>query len=180
VFDVFGPLPLEVRQEDAVIPFRSLVLGDLVRIQETLVLYRLHGSNLSLEYKHIANDERELQDLYATEFRQQLSNLRCYLRDLEIARRYIEKGRWESLRRCLQEMINQCELEIAFRHGGLGTKLGVLMRGIGSNVGMNRVAKWTFRTLLPGVYARSSYVKYRRKLKPDLLFDKDSGESRRL
>lgn len=173
VFDIFGPLPLDVSQEDAVIPFRSLVLGSIARIEDTLVLYRMHSTNLSLEYKQVANDAYELQKLYAIEFGHRLHNLKCYRRDLDVARAYVEAGRWERLRQDVLRMINECELEIAFRHGGLAGKLGVLLRGIRSKIGVTPILKWTFRTILPSVYAKYCFVKYQRKLKPDLLFAKD-------
>ena len=47
VFDVFGPLPLNVRNEDQIIPFRSALLGGIKIIPDVLVSYREHEANLS-------------------------------------------------------------------------------------------------------------------------------------
>ena len=175
VFDTFGPLPLEVQQEDAVIPFRSLALGTIARIQDPLVLYRMHGKNLSLEYKYIAKDARDLQELYSIEFSHRLNNLNCYLKDLELARDCIEATRWEALRRSLLGMISICEMEIAFRQGGVAKKLSVLLQGVPKRAGATRMMKWIFRIILPSAYVKYSYAKYRKQLKPDLLFATDSG-----
>ncbi len=41
VFEVFGPLDPSIVKEDQVIPFRSSLLGNVVRIQEELVKYRV-------------------------------------------------------------------------------------------------------------------------------------------
>lgn len=42
VFSCFGPLPLDVRWEDWVIPFRAGLLGSIEYIDESLVMYRMH------------------------------------------------------------------------------------------------------------------------------------------
>jgi glycosyltransferase involved in cell wall biosynthesis len=46
-FDVFGPLDRRVVAEDMVIPFRNLLLGCVLRLNEPLVRYRTHGGNIS-------------------------------------------------------------------------------------------------------------------------------------
>jgi glycosyltransferase involved in cell wall biosynthesis len=45
-FEVFGPIPSGVLQEDNIIPFRSLLLGRVEYVPVPLVLYRRHGANL--------------------------------------------------------------------------------------------------------------------------------------
>ena len=46
LFDVYGPLDVSLRQEDAVLPFRAL-LGDGIRVvDQPLVKYRKHGDNI--------------------------------------------------------------------------------------------------------------------------------------
>ena len=47
VFDLFGPLPLNILGEDAAIPFRCALLGRVSYIDEALVQYRDHGNNVS-------------------------------------------------------------------------------------------------------------------------------------
>jgi glycosyltransferase involved in cell wall biosynthesis len=47
-FDFFGPMDSEVMSEDAVIPYRSLLLGAIEYIHEPLVLRRFTGQNLYL------------------------------------------------------------------------------------------------------------------------------------
>ena len=47
IFDKFGPLPTNVRNEDQIIPFRAALLGDVLVIPDVLVKYREHENNLS-------------------------------------------------------------------------------------------------------------------------------------
>lgn len=48
-FDFFGRMDNQTMAEDMVIPFRSLLLGDIHYINTPLVLYRTHGGNISME-----------------------------------------------------------------------------------------------------------------------------------
>lgn len=47
VYYAFGPLGAKVTNEDQVLPLRAALLGEIERINEPLVLYRKHTSNLS-------------------------------------------------------------------------------------------------------------------------------------
>lgn len=46
VFDIFGSIDTDVVSEDVVIPFRAAILGQVLPIDESLVLRRLHSNNL--------------------------------------------------------------------------------------------------------------------------------------
>lgn len=47
VFEYFSPLRPEIVQEDALLPFRALLLGEGRYLPEPLVRYRTHGGNIS-------------------------------------------------------------------------------------------------------------------------------------
>jgi len=47
LFDVFGPLPATVAEEDHVLPFRAALLGAVVFHPVPLVKYRVHAANVS-------------------------------------------------------------------------------------------------------------------------------------
>jgi len=76
------------------------------------------------------------------------------------------------------KMITDHDLEIAFRQGNVAKKLDVLRQGIAHKTGAKTQMKWIFRMMLPHVYTKYSYMKYRKQLKPDVLFAKDSGDVR--
>lgn len=50
VLDFFGPIPLEARAEDIIIPFRSALLGGIAYISEPLVLYRQDDTRMRNRY----------------------------------------------------------------------------------------------------------------------------------
>lgn len=47
-FNLFGPMDEQVMAEDMVIPFRSLLLGEIVYCPDALVHYRTHSGNVSI------------------------------------------------------------------------------------------------------------------------------------
>ena len=51
LIDRFGPLNKNVAYEDAVIPFRALLLGQIERIPEVLVRYRVHDRSVMRTYR---------------------------------------------------------------------------------------------------------------------------------
>lgn len=55
VYSLFGPIGNLARNEDHVLPLRSLLLGDIVRIEDELVRYRKHDANESGNY-FVTND----------------------------------------------------------------------------------------------------------------------------
>ncbi len=64
-FDVFGPMDDQVMAEDMVIPFRSLLLGNISFVAAPLVLYRVHGGNVSMgstNYPSHAKRRREVEN----------------------------------------------------------------------------------------------------------------------
>jgi hypothetical protein len=70
-FEIFGPIPNGVIQEDNLIPFRSLLLGRVEYVPTPLVLYRRHGENMwqrrtDPKYKNLARRKRWLRGEVAT------------------------------------------------------------------------------------------------------------------
>lgn len=46
LFDIFGPIPEDVFEEDRAIPFRALLVGRLVYVDEPLLKYRRHSGSV--------------------------------------------------------------------------------------------------------------------------------------
>ena len=85
VFEVFGPLPCGVNYEDWVIPFRSGLMGRIVYVNDVLVDYRLHGSNLWFGNVDVRSGRRKW---YADKLRhveQEIAALGCKEKDLALA-----------------------------------------------------------------------------------------------
>lgn len=91
LFDEFGPLPCDVFQEDAVIPYRALLVGSIVHVDIPLLNYRWHDQSVWAgirERSHLTFQERERRLL--TIRRQRGAILRSYRRDtLQAQRRHI-------------------------------------------------------------------------------------------
>lgn len=89
LFTVFGGLSATVVHEDDVLAFRAALLGPLVRIEEPLVEYRLHGSNAFGSYDKRAESIQELeQDDVRTrrEFKSRVLMYEDFIADLKRAR----------------------------------------------------------------------------------------------
>lgn len=85
LFGVFGPLPMEVVIEDEALAFRSLMLGGIRHVPESLVDYRRHENNISGR-----SDERWKPARVREEYRRRAIRdkavFESWLRDIEIAR----------------------------------------------------------------------------------------------
>ncbi len=84
IFDVFGPIPDEVRAEDILLPFRSALLGEIRYIYEPLVLYRRDSGRLKDDKgKNSFSQHRQRwlgwQRLYADMYRARLKDLDTFL-----------------------------------------------------------------------------------------------------
>ncbi len=163
VFDKFGPLPLEVRREDEVIPFRSLLLGTISYIREPLVRYRSHAGNISKANRRLASNKRDLQDHIAYRYYERLVNLKCYLSDLETAGDNIDSERWETIKKRLVKEIRECELEMSIRKGRTKEKLFALSREITNKFDPALTVKLLFRILCPDAYTDYCFKKHKRE-----------------
>ena len=162
IFDTFGPLPPAVRREDEVLPFRSLLLGNIAYIREPLVRNRTHDTNISNAFRRSASNSRELQDQITFKVHERLVNLKCYLTDLETAGDLVDHERKELLRKRLLREIHEHELELSIRKGSPQDKFSALAQGVMDRLGAGPIMKRLIRILFPGAYAQYSFYKYKR------------------
>ena len=161
VFDRFGPLPLEVRREDEVIPFRSLLLGNISYIKEPLVRYRSHTGNISKATRRMPENKKELHELVTNRFLERLINLKCYLTDVEAAGDLVHSERREAIRKRLLKEIQDWESEIIIREGRMRDKLSVFFRVVGESDPAS-TAKLLLRILFPGACMTYFFHRYRK------------------
>jgi glycosyltransferase involved in cell wall biosynthesis len=89
LYKVFGNLPEDIIHEDDVLAFRSILAGRLVYINEPLVKYRLHGSNVYIRNRKRRVDLKSLEqqeDRLRRDFRNRETMHKTFLLDLEKAR----------------------------------------------------------------------------------------------
>ena len=81
VFETFGPLRDYVVAEDRSMEFRCWALGSVVMVDEYLVQYRVHGSNVSAQGEGVPEEEKKRG--YARNLKVQYAMLRQFLVDLD-------------------------------------------------------------------------------------------------
>lgn len=85
IFEVFGPLPENVVNEDEALTFRSLLLGTIQHVPETLVRYRRHEENIS-GHSGTSWNARTYRDEYRKRSAREKVVFDSWLRDVQTAR----------------------------------------------------------------------------------------------
>jgi glycosyltransferase involved in cell wall biosynthesis len=89
LFNIFGGLPEDVIHEDDALAFRSVLAGQLVYINEPLVKYRLHGSNIYVRDQKRGvnlNSIAQQEDRHRRDFRSREIMHQGFLHDAEKAK----------------------------------------------------------------------------------------------
>jgi glycosyltransferase involved in cell wall biosynthesis len=154
-FDVFGPLNEQIVREDAVIPFRSALLGQVKFIPEPLVLYRKHTSNINFI------DPEELmspQALYADALKHSQGHIAVFenrLQDLDTISRLSPTREGELLdirletQRVLQDVTDEAYL---LANTNFLKRIRVMGRALWRGTPPKRVAKWFLMFFFPRLY----------------------------
>lgn len=82
IFDVFGPLPGTIRNEDQLIPFRAALLKGTYYIDKPLVRYRYHASNLSYWSKIRSSTRDKVLDLRKMQLGNMIANYELWCHSL--------------------------------------------------------------------------------------------------
>ncbi|UFS70591.1 glycosyltransferase [Geomonas sp. RF6] len=178
IFDKFGPLRADVKREDEVLPFRSLLLGTIRYIREPLVLYRLHGSNLSKWKRTVVSDGGELNDLIYGEFHERVVNLKSYLADLETGGHLLDRQRMVALRERILREIDSREVEMTLRKGSLKEKVEILRQQNAVKFDPALTARVLLRILFPDLYKQYSYHRYKKFTSSEVEMLPDGGPAR--
>jgi len=104
MFDAFGPLPPDVWFEDDVLTLRAWLFGDIVFMDEALVRYREHESNIFNRVRPAPTTwqaRKRAEQATATDARRRRISLRAYMPDLALAVRktWITQALYEELKR---------------------------------------------------------------------------------
>jgi glycosyltransferase involved in cell wall biosynthesis len=150
VFDVFGPLKGDMVNEDVIIPFRGALLGKVCYIDEELISYRKHGSNLSFFMKLNSSSPLELIELNR---KNQANTLRNCLE----LKSLLEKGKnagitdvdYEASAAILDQRIKSLNLEVDLLSQNFRKRLGILLKNRWVLRGLNQVIKFLLITFSP-------------------------------
>ncbi len=165
LFDVFGPLPQDVLQEDTIIPIRAALLGPLAYVETPLVLYRRHQENLwKMPGIDVLNVKQFLTFLNR-HAKSRIAVCRCWLQDLETARG-ISPNRQEVF--CKYEHLAQQKLleeatEAKLLVTGLFERLSILLDALRRGTEIKKILEWAVMYNLPAIYLAYKRIR-RRKL----------------
>lgn len=84
LFEKFGKLKTNVRNEDQILPYRATILGKVGYIEKCLVQYRIHDNNLSLWIKKRTVSNREKLQLDKLNYINQITNLENFIEDITL------------------------------------------------------------------------------------------------
>jgi hypothetical protein len=130
LFATFGNLPEEVIHEDNAIGFRSILAGQLLFINETLVKYRVHGNNVSIPNRKWADLKslEKLEDRIHNGYRYREIMYRAFQSDLKTARERALVGdtEFEQMTREAARLQKRVSLMARFLESGFFAKCKIL------------------------------------------------------
>lgn len=154
VFELFGPLDENIIQEDIVISFRAALLGEVRFLDESLVLYRCHGTNL-----HFKRPEKGKANWYSSLLKHADNKIAVYanrIKDLETFLQHypdrqaeVEKLRTITERRHC-EMTNE---KLLLMRPSFFKRASIITRAIRSGTPPRRIFRWLLTSFFPAIYS---------------------------
>lgn len=157
VFDAFGPLPEDVVHEDYAIPFRSALLGKIAYIDECLVKYRRHSTNVWTDRNQLLQmNLPQFLNLQAAKARMSRAHYGSWLRDLRLFLSPHPEQRAEILQamETVVAKIELCKLEGSIESTERGDRLRSCLQVIrrAKNIGTKPAIKATLLSISPQIY----------------------------
>jgi glycosyltransferase involved in cell wall biosynthesis len=162
LFEVFGPLDRKVIQEDVVIPFRAALLGEVMAIDEPLVLRRHHAGNVWLHPKNSNHQEEVLWQ--KARFGKRIDNLigiyQTKLNDLDklvsLNKEYIDLSK--EIRALTKKSLLEAEMEKLFFNAAGMERLSIALQAVQKKVPLRRLSRWIMQYGFTGLYYRLSWL----------------------
>lgn len=156
VFEKFGPLLPDTICEDRVIPLRSELLGGIEFIEEPLVKYRVHDSNLS----HYHGEDKESVLNMAIEInRRNLNILENYLADISTAKDMGLSSAidFDAIQSELAGKLKENQLKIDFLQGDTAKKIRLIRSSFLEHPRLT--LRWLPVLLFPNLYIKYKHRK---------------------
>jgi glycosyltransferase involved in cell wall biosynthesis len=158
LFDQFGPLDPDLAFEDRVIPLRAAMAGKVGYIDEPLVRYREHGSNVWMgQVRSATTSMRALESHLARENRMMRAVYQNRLRDLETGLHLFpeRRGEIQTVQRATARLLRHAKLEEAmWAARGPGARLTTTLRAFAGGVWGRAAWRWIKLFYLPMLYYR--------------------------
>lgn len=158
LFDVFGPMDESAVSEDVILPFRAKLLGQVVAMDDVLVLRRHHDGNIWLGPR--SGDSRSVLKWQVERFEQRIDNLigvyRTKLGDLNRLALYDDKQAdiVLRLRPLVRKSLEEAQLEKSFFHANTIQRLRIIINGVGKKIPFIRLARWFIQYSSPRLFYR--------------------------
>jgi glycosyltransferase involved in cell wall biosynthesis len=163
VFEYFSPLRPEIVQEDALLPFRALLLGKGRYLPEPLVRYRTHGGNISFGGIDACSDE-----IVRRFIRMQNNRLALALNKTDDLSRHLARGRAapEELTRQLAADLLEAETEVRIVSGKSSlNKMASILQGLfGRKLRFAAAVKFFFIYVIPRWYTFALWIRKKQRL----------------
>ena len=134
VFDVFGPIDTDVVSEDVVIPFRASILGQVLSMDESLVLRRLHDGNLGgpRTVSTFMGKVAWYKKRHLSLVKNRMGIAKSFLKDMEKARSlYPEKGKqFDKLSRYYNNYLKFNSLAFEYANAGVINRLKIIRQAM--------------------------------------------------
>lgn len=158
LFDVFGPMDERAVSEDVILPFRAKLLGQVLAVNEVLVLRRHHAGNIWLHPRD--SDFKSMVQWQMGKFGQRIENLigihRTKLGDLD--RLELNAGGRsdvaQRLRPLVRKNLDEAQIEKDFYEANGYQRLGILVNGLRKRIPAVRLGRWLVQYSFPGLFYR--------------------------
>jgi glycosyltransferase involved in cell wall biosynthesis len=154
LFNVFGPLPEGVLQEDTIIPIRAALLGPLLYIEEPLVFYRRHDENLWKAPGLDAMNVPQFKAFLRRHAKSRIDICKCWLEDLEIAHReYLERDAdFRKYKRLARKKLLEMEIEEKLLASRFAKRLCILFGAFLLGFNFKKLREWNLMYNRPERY----------------------------
>jgi glycosyltransferase involved in cell wall biosynthesis len=166
IFDIFGPIPPETIFEDAVLPFRSALLGKISYLHEPLVLYRRHASNASINtrdmrcWQDIVNDMKKYSQGRIAIQESRLTDYRYFKKFANDKTNEYKSGVEYYLYKQLREQIFEHE----FIHSNQSRQIAKVLEYFLRNRFKKKTIKYLILSIVPSLYFQYIRLKARRNV----------------
>jgi glycosyltransferase involved in cell wall biosynthesis len=152
LFEDFGPLHPRIFQEDAAIPFRAALAGQVMFVDEPLVRYRRHSEGMWSGIGHMTSTAAA-RAWYANWARNLIALNIGFRRDLRTALRrgLVTSAQAAVLGELLARRRWEVHAERALHRSSPLHAIGIVLRGLARGMTLRRAARW----MLMGVAMRS-------------------------
>ncbi len=161
VFDAFGPIDTSIYQEDLIIPWRSALLGHVEYIDDVLVAYRLHSSNMQFRPRSGNRRIRKLLRDLERQGRNRVAICNNRIADLDrwATLAPARKATCDELKALMLAKLREAQLETQLYAEPNYLRRGhLILRGLQQKTDARTLARWVLTALFPPVYF--GYLEY--------------------